>query len=103
MQRAKSGGLIGSVIGILAVCYFGYHAVQGDRGLIALWHLDGQIATAEAHLAELQVEHDALEEKVVRLSGTALDGDLLDERVRHMLNMVRPNERVILLPPEPAQ
>ena len=44
-------------------------------------------------------QRDELENRVARLSSASLDPDLLDERVRAMLNYSRQDEVVIMLPP----
>jgi len=88
--------LIGPALGIALTGYFAYNLVIGDRGLQAWQRLTGEQQTADARLAALQVERKALERKVSDLSPDHLDPDLLDERVRATLNLVAPNELVIM-------
>lgn len=87
---------MGSIIGLLVVTYFCYHAVQGDRGLLAHARLTEEIARARAVLDTLTAEEAALQARVERLSPQGLDRDLLDERARGMFNRIRPEERVSL-------
>ena len=78
--------------------YFGYHAVEGDRGLIAWWHVTSQLNSAQATLDRVHRERVALDRRVTLLGPDQLDLDLLDERAHAMLNFGRPDEVVILHP-----
>ena len=79
--------------GVIAI--FAHSGLQGEHGLAAYreaaaeeWHL-------RIELAELRDEHDALANKVLRLSERYLDLDLLDERERAVLGLVRADELVV--------
>lgn len=100
--RARARYVVGPAIGACAVVYFAYHAVHGDRGLIAWWDLAQEVAAARTFLGELVAERRALDHRVKLLSPASLDPDLLDERVRLMLNYGRPDEIVIFLGPPPG-
>ncbi len=78
-----------------AVVYFGYHAIQGDRGLLTMINLDNRIATVEAQLATSQAEQDALELRVSLMRPASLDRDMLEEQVRLVLNYTHPNDVVV--------
>ena len=91
--------LIGPAIGMALAGYFVYNLVIGDRGLEAWRRLSQQLQYQEAHLAALQTERKALARRVSDLSPEHLDPDLLDERVRATLNVVAPNELVIMQEP----
>ncbi|MCF8480868.1 MAG: septum formation initiator family protein [Rhodospirillum sp.] len=97
-HKARVRGFLGSLIGLLAAGYFGYHAVQGSRGVLSLAQLNTEISEAKHLLALRKAEEADLQARVDRLSPNSLDPDLLDERARQMLNRIRPDERVILLP-----
>jgi cell division protein FtsB len=88
--------LIGRALGIALTGYFAYNLVVGDRGFFAWQRLTEQIHTEDAKLATLQAQRAALSQKVADLSPDHLDRDLLDERVRASLNLVAPNELVIM-------
>lgn len=94
--RRWARALIGPAFGIALTGYFAYNLVIGDRGLLAWRRLTEQIQTEEAHLAALQSERQTLTRNVSELSPDHLDPDLLDERVRATLNLVAPNELVIM-------
>jgi cell division protein FtsB len=93
---------VAPVLGIVLTVYFAYNLVVGDRGFIAWRRLTEQIQTADTQLANLQAERKALKQKVADLSPDHLDPDLLDERVRASLDLVAPNELVIMRDTPPA-
>lgn len=100
--RRRVRQVLGPVLAAAIVGYFGYHAVEGKRGLIAWWQVTQQIKRAKATLARTGAEREDLERRVSLLRSEHLDPDLLDERARIMLDMVAPDEVVILLPPGAA-
>src|SRR3954469_18547533 len=89
---------IGPAIGAAIVGYFAYHAIQGDRGLIALSHLQNEIQQAEAVLAQVRGERTDLEQRASLLKRHHLDPDMLDERARAVLNYSHPDDVIILVP-----
>ncbi len=91
-----AGALVGPVFGLSLTLYFAYNIVVGDRGLAAWRRLAGELRAEDARLAALQAERKSLARKVSDLSPEHLDPDLLDERVRASLNLVAPNEVVIM-------
>jgi len=78
-----------------ALVYFGYHAIHGDRGAIAFGKLEQELRLAEAQLAELRVERQAIENRVRLLQPQQLDADLLEERARLLLGLGHPDDAVI--------
>ena len=102
LKRAAKSALrqtIGPAIGACVVGYFVYYAVQGDRGLIALKHIEGEIARAEQVLTQVRGERERMEKRASLLRADHLDRDMLDERARAMLNLTHPNDVIISLPP----
>jgi len=98
--RRKARLLVGPVLGIAAIGYFVYHAIEGDRGLRAGRDITQQLAAARQTLAATQAERDALAHKVAGLEPAHVDPDLLDQQIRSTLDLVAPNEVVILHPGE---
>lgn len=78
--------------------YFAFHAVEGDRGLIAWAKLQDELARAQSEQAMVAEERSVLEHRVGLLRKEHLDPDMLDERARLLLNYGRADEFVILLP-----
>ena len=88
-------GLLAPAICALAVVYFGYHVVQGEKGLIAYARLLAEVERVEFGLAARQAEHERLAAKVALLSPDHIDPDLLDEQVRRYLGLAHPDEIII--------
>ena len=76
--------------------YFGYHAVSGSYGLLAREGFEAQAERLEAELAELEAERAALEARTALLRPAGLDPDMADELARRNLNVIAPNEVVII-------
>lgn len=100
--RTRARHIVGPALGICAVIYFTYHAVHGDRGLIAWRHLSQKVRTAREALAEASARRHLLEHRIKLLNPDSLDPDMLEERARLMLNYGYPDDIVILnAPPTP--
>ncbi len=80
------------------VAYFGYHAVQGERGLLAWLAVDQELAQARATQSALAETRTNLERRVTLLRPDSLDRDMLDERAHAILNYGREDEVIILSP-----
>lgn len=76
--------------------YFGYHAATGSYGLIARGGFEAEATALQDQLAELQAERQALETRAALLRPTGLDPDMIDELARRNLNVIAPNEFVII-------
>lgn len=97
--RKRARYLIVPLLGSLTLVYLIYSGVQGDRGLLA-WIQRGQdVVVAEQKLANERVHRDALAHRVALLRPESLDLDLLDERARAVLNLVKPGEIILLETP----
>jgi cell division protein FtsB len=90
-------GLTLPVICFALLGYLGYHAFVGERGLVTHWQLKEETARLERELAEAKARRAHIEHRV-GLLGERLDPDLLDERVREVLNFARPEELTIMGP-----
>ncbi|MFQ5776041.1 MAG: septum formation initiator family protein [Kiloniellaceae bacterium] len=100
--RAKARQITPPVIGACLVAYFAYHAVQGERGLLAWLRLKQELAQANAAEASLAAGRAKLERRVGLLRPDHLDLDMLDERAHAVLNYGRNDEYVIFLPARPG-
>lgn len=101
LKRVLRPALI-PAFGACLVGYFAYHAVQGDHGILARTYLRAELAQAEASLAALRAERAVLEHRAGLLSPERIDPDLLEERVRVMLNYAHPDEVIYFYPDRPA-
>ncbi|MGI9498477.1 MAG: FtsB family cell division protein [Geminicoccaceae bacterium] len=86
-----------TVVGLGLAIYFGYHAVNGNRGLLASQQMEEELRSSKMQLAALKRERTGLERKVKRLRPESLDPDLIDELARDILSMVEPDDVIILL------
>ena len=100
--KRRGRDVVGPVLGFCAAGYFIYHSIEGERGLVAYARLSNDVAQAKLQFEEANAERKALERRVNLLRSDHLDADMLEERARLMLNLVRPDEIVILdQPSEP--
>lgn len=82
--------------------YFLLHTFQGERGLFAWMQLRQRVAAAEAERDRLHAARLQFEARTRQLSNATLDPDLLDERVRAVTGLGRPDEFVIEYDPKSA-
>ena len=94
--RRQAKDILAPVIGLGLSCYFGYHLVEGDRGLTSWIRLTQQIREAKATAAAVHAEKETAEARAALLRPDHLDRDMLDEQSRAALNLVEPGEVVIL-------
>lgn len=81
------------LIGVIAI--FAHSGLQGDHGLAAYNDAQDEAARMKAELNTLTAEREALDNKVERLSDRYLDLDLLEERARSALGLVRSDEVIV--------
>ena len=94
--RLRARYIIGPVLGIFAVGYFAFHAIRGERGVIALRQLSHQVETARTLHYKIKSQRMELENRVSLLHPDSLDPDMLNERARIMLNYGFQNDIVII-------
>lgn len=94
--RRRLRGVIVPVLCAAMIGYFGYHMVEGDRGLKAYARLSAEIARAETAYAAVSEERLKLERRVKLLRSTSLDLDMLDEQSRRVLGLIGPDEVVVV-------
>ncbi len=101
LARAAKSALRQAIVPALCACvvtYFAYYAIHGDRGLVAMKQIQGEIAQAETVLQQLRGERERMERRAQLLRGDNLDRDMLDERARSMLNLSNARDVVVTLP-----
>jgi cell division protein FtsB len=94
--RKRARFIAGPTLGIALTGYFVYHLIEGDHGLLAWVRLTREIREENAKLEGVRAQRTALDLKVSNLKPEHIDPDLLDEQVRATLNVVAPNEIVIM-------
>ncbi|MGF1627213.1 MAG: septum formation initiator family protein [Alphaproteobacteria bacterium] len=93
--RARARVVLPAVAGLLTLGYFAYHAVNGERGLLAYWRLQETLAESHAERALTGLERGTLEHQVSLLRARNLSLDMLEERARVLLNHMHDGEVVI--------
>ncbi|MSP81616.1 MAG: septum formation initiator family protein [Alphaproteobacteria bacterium] len=82
-------------LGVCALVYFSYHAIQGDRGILAWMRLSREIESARAALDVTLAEQHKLEAQVRLLRPDSLDPDMLDEQAKIVLGYGLPDEVIV--------
>ncbi|MEM6887145.1 MAG: septum formation initiator family protein [Pseudomonadota bacterium] len=97
-MKRSSPALTNAVFFTLALAlagYFTFAAVQGDYGLFRRAEIDAEANGLEEQLDVLRGDIARMDNLTRRLSDDFLDLDLLDERARVVLGMIRSDEIVI--------
>jgi cell division protein FtsB len=94
--RKQLKSIVGPTIGVSLALYFGYHLLEGERGLSAWIRLTDQIRATRADADLVHAERVAQDQRISLLRPEHLDPDMLDEQARAALNLVGPGEIVIL-------
>lgn len=81
---------------VLCFFYFGFHTFHGERGLYALVREEQQLHSLKKELAQIKVSREKIELRVSHLRDGSIDVDLLDEQMRRMLGVSRPQEVMLL-------
>lgn len=79
--------------------YFVLNAIEGPHGLLAYGKDQTALAAAKLQLRQATEVRDRWETEVAALRTDHLDADSLDERARAMLNLVNPDDVVVMYPP----
>ena len=98
--RRRGKVLVGPLLGMALTGYFAYHLVEGDRGLRAWVRLTQELRVAKENLAAVSAQRTELEHRVSHMRPDHVDPDLLDAQVRRTLDLVRPDEIIIMTPAE---
>lgn len=83
--------------------YFGFHTFNGYYGLWSRAELLQQEAQLGAELKAVSAERTRMLERVVLMRPDSLETDMLDERAREALNVVRADELLIYAAPQHTQ
>jgi cell division protein FtsB len=101
-HRRRRSILTALALYTLAALFIGYFAVNaftGNHGLRAQQDLDQQLVEMKSELSRLKAERLLWEHRVSLLRSDRIDPDMLDERVRAMLDYVDPHDIALLLRP----
>ena len=93
--RPALGALLYFGTALVLGLYFTFAAVQGQFGLFNRVQVQAEIEDLQIRRDALAAELAAMENRTRRLSDEFLDLDLLDERARAVLGLVRADDVVI--------
>jgi cell division protein FtsB len=91
-RRIRAFDAAFAAITFVALANFLHYAIQGDHGLFALIELQHDRKALSQQVSTLRVEREDLETLTRGLQGPTLDLDLLDERARAVLGLMRTDE-----------
>jgi len=94
--RRRLGGLAVPAICIVVLAFIGHNAFIGDRGFLAHERIDAEATRLKIELAALTEKRELMEKHIRLLRPDTLDPDMLDERVRAVLNFEAEGEITIL-------
>ncbi len=94
-QRFSISTVVFFVLMLLLGIYFAYAAVQGPSGILRRVQIEAETVELLEQRDALQAEVDETRNLTRRLSDDYLDLDLLDERARDVLGLVRADEIII--------
>lgn len=94
-QRLSIGATVFIVLTVALGLYFAFAAVQGPSGILRRIQIEAETTELEAQRDALRAEVSQMQNLTRRLSDDYLDLDLLDERAREVLGLVRPDEVIL--------
>lgn len=94
-SRPSFGVFVFFALSFALSAYFTFAAIQGNYGLFRRVEISAEAEALSRNLAQLEAEIAEIENLTHRLSDTYLDLDLLDERARDVLGLLRADEIVI--------
>ena len=90
---------IGATVYLVVICalglYFAFAAVQGPSGILRRIQIEAETADLESQRDALRAEAEQIQNLTHRLSDDYLDIDLLDERAREVLGLLRSDEIIL--------
>ncbi|HTI86753.1 MAG TPA: septum formation initiator family protein [Alphaproteobacteria bacterium] len=98
--RTYARQVVGPTLAVSLFAYFAYHAIEGDRGILAWVKLTQEVESTQAELEKITHTREVLAHQTDLLRSDALDPDMLDERARSVLGVIRKDE-ILISPPTP--
>jgi cell division protein FtsB len=97
MVKRRVRSSIPPLIFLSLAAYFAWNATRGDRGLVAQQQDRLDLRAAEVQLAHANEDVQQWQNRVQGIGGRVLDLDALDAQARSMLNLVDPNDKVVMM------
>jgi cell division protein FtsB len=95
-RNTSLGQFIVPAFSIVLIAYFAYHTWSGRYGIESMRHMKEEEVRLEFELASIKLRRQSLEAKVMLLRDGSIERDMLDEQARNALNVIKPEELVIL-------
>lgn len=95
MFRRAANAVLPPSLFLALTGYFGWQVTQGDHGMHAYTQQLALLDEARESQSNAVQEQAAWRRRVAGLSESSLNGDILDERARAMLNLANPNDIVV--------
>lgn len=96
--RWQVGHLIRAFLLIFTIFYLLFHALSGERGVMAWFRASHELEMLNSELSRVQQERAELEANIGLMRDESLDLDMLEERARETLGYAAPEEAMILVP-----
>ena len=91
MTRVFAAMVLPAICGAVSA-YFGYYAIWGERGALALGDTQAELGLKQEELAQLHDEHARLQHRIDLMKPGQVDPDLVEERARADLMDGAPNQ-----------
>ena len=91
MTRVFAAMVLPAICGAVSA-YFGYYAVWGSRGALALQDTQAELGLRQEELAQLHNEHAGLQHRIDLLKPGQVDPDMVEEHARADLMDGAPNQ-----------
>ncbi len=94
-QRLSISATVFFVLALILGLYFAFAAVQGPSGILRRIQIEAETAELSQERDQLRSQVEQMQNLTHRLSDDYLDLDLLDERAREVLGLLRPDEIIL--------
>lgn len=98
IQRYRITAHIPHILGGVAIIYFVFHMINGDRGLVSYIRARNEMRLLTTEMEILKARNASLENKIGLLRDDNIDYDMLEEQAMRSLGIVRQGDIVILVP-----
>jgi cell division protein FtsB len=94
-QRLSISATVLLALAVALSLYFAFAAVQGPSGILRRIQVEAETLELAAERDRLKAEVQEMQNLTRRMSDEYLDLDLLDERAREMLGLIRADEVIL--------
>lgn len=91
MTRVFAAMVLPAICGAVSA-YFGYYAIWGERGAVALEDTQAELGVKQEQLAQIRDQRTRLEHRISLMSPGQVDPDMVEELSRGQLMNGAPNQ-----------